>query len=266
MTEQISTHEDVSPDAESQAAHEAEMVKVAEELEAKNNPDAEQRPDWLPEKFKSAEQMAEAYANLESKLGSNEQAQAQETPEETTTEPTEQAEASEVKQVVENAGVDFNALQSEYIEQGGLTEDSYTKLREAGFSEDLVNSWIKGQEALTANYQSAVYDSVGGEEAYGEMTSWAQDNLSAGEIQAFDKAITSGDLDMVKMAVTNLQSKYQAAEGTDPTLVSEGQSSNSAGGVFNSWAEVTAAMKDTRYESDVAYRQKVAAKIGRSQL
>jgi len=264
MTEQISTHEDVSPDAESQAAHEAEMVKVAEELEAKNNPDAEQRPDWLPEKFKSAEQMAEAYANLESKLGSNEQAQ--ETPEETTTELTEQAEASDVQQAVENAGVDFNALQGEYNEQGGITEDSYTKLEEAGFSKDLVDSWIKGQEALTANYQSAVYDSVGGEGAYGEMTSWAQDNLSQGEIQAFDKAVTSGDLDMVKMAVTNLQSKYQAAEGTDPTLVSEGQSSNSAGGVFNSWAEVTSAMNDIRYESDFAYRQQVATKLGRSQL
>jgi len=258
MTEQISTHEDVSPDAESQAAHEAEMVKVAEELEAKNNPDAEQRPDWLPEKFKSAEQMAEAYANLESKLGSNEQAQ--ETPEETTTELTEQAEASDVQQAVENAGVDFNALQGEYNEQGGITEDSYTKLEEAGFSKDLVDSWIKGQEALTANYQSAVYDSVGGEGAYGEMKSWAQDNLSQGEIQAFDKAVTSGDLDMVKMAVTNLQSKYQAAEGTDPTLVSEGQSSNSAGGVFNSWAEVTSAM------NDIPYGQQVATKLGRSQL
>lgn len=264
MTEQLSTHEDVAPDAESQAAHEAEMVKVADELEAKNNPDAEQRPDWLPEKFKSAEQMAEAYANLESKLGSNEQAQ--ETPEESTTEPTEQAEASEVKQAVENAGVDFDALQSEYNEQGGLTEDSYAKLEEAGFSQDLVNSWIQGQEALASNYQSAVFDSVGGEEAYGDMTSWAQDNLSAGEIQAFDKAVTSGDLDMVKMAVTNLQSKYQAAEGTDPTLLSEGQSSNSTGGVYGSWAEVTAAMNDTRYESDVAYRQQVSAKIGRSKL
>ena len=264
MTEQLSTHEDVAPDAEAQAAHEAEMVKVAEGLEANNNPDAEKRPDWLPEKFKSAEQMAEAYANLESKLGSNEQTQ--ETPKETTTEPTEQAEASEVQKAVENAGVDFNALQSEYDEQGGLTEDSFTKLEEAGFSKDLVNSWIKGQEALTTNYQSAVYDSVGGEEAYGEMTSWAQDNLSEGEIQAFDKAVTSGDLDMVKMAVTNLQSKYQTAEGTDPTLISEGQSSNSTGGVYGSWAEVTAAMNDTRYESDVAYRQKVAAKIGRSQL
>lgn len=262
--EQISTHEEVAPNADAQAAHEAEMVKVADELEVRNNPDAEQRPDWLPEKFKSAEQMAEAYASLESKLGSNEQAQ--ETTEETTPEVTREAEASEVKQVLDKAGVDFNALQSEYTEQGEVSADSYAKLEEAGFSKDLVDSYIKGQESLNANYEKAVYDTAGGQDAYGELIRWAGDNLQQGEIAAFDKAVSSGDVDMVKMAVSGLQTKYQAAEGTDPTLLSEGQSSNSTGGVFNSWAEVTAAMNDTRYESDVAYRQKLSAKLGRSQL
>ena len=262
--EQISTHEEVAPNADAQAAHEAEMVKVADELEVRNNPDAEQRPDWLPEKFKSAEQMAEAYASLESKLGSNEQAQ--ETTEETTPEVTREAEASEVKEVLDKAGVDFNALQSEYTEQGEVSADSYAKLEEAGFSKDLVDSYIKGQESLNANYEKAVYDTAGGQDAYGELIRWAGDNLQQGEIAAFDKAVSSGDVDMVKMAVSGLQTKYQAAEGTDPTLLSEGQSSNSTGGVFNSWAEVTAAMNDTRYESDVAYRQKISAKLGRSQL
>ena len=262
--EQISTHEEVAPNADAQAAHEAEMVKVADELEVRNNPDAEQRPDWLPEKFKSAEQMAEAYASLESKLGSNEQTQ--ETTEETTPEVTREAEASEVKQVLDKAGVDFNALQSEYDAQGEVSADSYTKLEEAGFSKDLVDSYIKGQESLNANYEKAVYETAGGQDAYGELIRWAGDNLQQGEIAAFDKAVSSGDVDMVKMAVSGLQTKYQAAEGTDPTLLSEGKSSNSTGGVFNSWAEVTASMNDTRYESDVAYRQKVSAKLGRSNL
>ena len=262
--DQISTHEEVAPNADAQAAHEAEMVKTADELEVKNNPDAEQRPDWLPEKFKSAEQMAEAYASLESKLGSNEQTQ--ETTEETTPELTREAEASEVKQVLDKAGVDFDALQSEYNAQGEVSADSYTKLEKAGFSKDLVDSYIKGQESLNASYEKAVYDTAGGQEAYGELIQWAGDNLQKGEIAAFDKAVSSGDVDMVKMAVSGLQTKYQAAEGTDPKLLSEGQSSGSAGGVFQSWAEVTSAMQDTRYESDVAYRQKVSAKLGRSKL
>lgn len=264
MTEQVSTHEVPPTEVDAQAAHEAEMVKVAEELEAKNNPDAEQRPDWLPEKFKSVEQMAEAYKHLESKLGGKEKAQPEST--ESETEAEEVATADDVQEVVENAGLDFGELQSEYDTNGKMSEDSYAKLEEAGFSKDLVDSWIKGQEALTANYQNTVYAYVGGEEAYSELVTWGKDNLSDGEIRAFDNAVTSGDMDMVKMAVSGLQTKYHAAEGTDPTLLSEGQSSNSTGGVYNSWAEVTAAMNDTRYHSDVAYRQSVSAKLGRSKL
>lgn len=263
-TEQLSTHEDVAPDAEAQAAHEAEMIKVADELEAKNNPDAEPRPDWLPEKFKDAEQMAEAYAHLEKKLGQEPAEQAQ--PEEASEEVSEQADASDVREAVENAGVDFDFLQNEYNEQGGLTEASMAKLEEAGFSQDLVNSWIAGQEALAANYQSSIYDSVGGEEAYGQMIDWAGDNLSEAEAAAFDRAVSSGDLDVVKLAVAGLRSQYQAAEGSAPTLVSESQSASSTGGVFNSWAEVTQAMSDSRYESDTAYRQQVSSKLARSNL
>ena len=251
-TEQLSTHEEVAPNAEAQAAHEAEMVKVADELEANNNPDAEQRPDWLPEKFKDAEQMAEAYAHLEKKLGGDE--------------PAEHADASDVKEAVENAGVDFASLQNEYNEQGGLTEASMAKLEEAGFSQDLVNSWIQGQEALANNYQSSIYESVGGEEAYGQMIEWAGDNLSEAQAAAFDRAVSSGDLDVVKLAVSGLQSQYQTAEGSAPTLVSESQTTSSTGGVFNSWAEVTQAMGDSRYESDMAYRQQVSSKMARSNL
>ena len=179
-TETINTHEEQSQ-TESQE-HVDEMVKVAEELEQRNNPDQEQRPDWLPEKFKNVEQMAEAYSHLEKKLSSGESEE--QAPVEETTEEAPQAEASDVKQAVENAGVDFNSLQSEYDENGKLSDEAYNKLSEAGFPQDLVNSWIQGQEALANNYQNAIYDSVGGEDNYQQMTKWAGDNLSESEIQA----------------------------------------------------------------------------------
>lgn len=260
-TETINTHEEQSQ-TESQE-HVDEMVKVAEELEQRNNPDQEQRPDWLPEKFKNVEQMAEAYSHLEKKLSSGESEE--QTPVEETTEEAPQAEASDVKQAVENAGVDFNSLQSEYDENGKLSDEAYKKLSEAGFPQDLVNSWIQGQEALANNYQNAIYDSVGGEDNYQQMTKWAGDNLSESEIQAYDRAVNSGDIDMVKLAVSGLQTKYQSAEGTDPSLI-EGQSSNSTGGNYSSWAEVTQAMSDPRYNSDPAYRQSVSTKIARSNI
>jgi hypothetical protein len=139
------------------------------------------------------------------------------------------------------------------------------KLEEAGFSQDLVNSWVAGQEALANNYQNSIYESVGGEQAYGEMISWAADNLSPQETAAYDRAVGSGDLDMVKLAVSGLRNQYQTAEGADPSLIG-GQSTTSTGGNYSSWAEVTTAMRDSRYESDPAYRQQVSAKLGRSQL
>lgn len=257
--ESISTHEEQTESQE----HIDEMVAKSDELDKLNDPTQGERPDWLPEKFKNAEQMAEAYGHLEKKLGGDKVEEGVEP--EAAPEQAPQAEASEVREAVENAGVDFDSLQAEYNEQGQLSEEAYGKLTDAGFPQDLVNSWIQGQEALANNYQNTVYESVGGEQAYSDMIGWAGDNLADSEIAAFDKAVGSGDIDMVKLAVSGLQTKYQAAEGTDPSLIG-GQSSNSTGGNYSSWAEVTQAMSDPRYNSDPAYRQSVSAKIGRSDI
>jgi hypothetical protein len=261
MTDNINTHEEQTESQE----HVEAMIQKGEELEARNNPNQEERPDWLPEKFKNVEQMAEAYSHLEKKLGSgeSEEAPTEEAPQEQA--PEVSAEVNDVKDAVENAGLNFDSLQSEYDENGKLSEDAYNKLSEAGFPQDLVNSWIAGQEALAKDYQTSVYNIVGGEQAYSDMVGWAGDNLSDNEIAAFDRAVSSGDIDMVKLAVSGLQTKYQAAEGTDPSLI-EGQSSNSSGGVYSSWSEVTSAMRDPRYKSDPAYRQSVTNKLARSNV
>lgn len=262
MTDTINTHEEQSESQE----HVDAMVQKGEELEARNDPNQEERPDWLPEKFKTPEDMANAYQNLEKKMGEGkkEEEPVSQNEQSTEEETNEQPSGSEVQQAVEAAGVDFDALQEEY-NQGGLSEDAYTKLADAGFPKNLVDSWIKGQEALNNDYQSSVHNIVGGAESYGEMINWASDNLSESEIAAYDRAVDSGDLDMVKLAVSGLQSKYQAAEGSDPALIA-GQSAPSSGGNYSSWAEVTQAMRDPRYKSDPAYRQSVTSKLERSNV
>lgn len=262
----MNTHEERGESQE----HIDAMIAKGEQLEQNNNPDQQaERPDWLPEKFKDPAQMAEAYAQLEKKMGQG-QSEEPATEAESAAEPaaadtSDQPQASEVQEVVEKAGVDFDSLQNEYNEHGELGEAALQKLADAGFSNDLVKSWIQGQEALNTSYQTAVYETVGGEESYKEMLSWAGDNLSQAEISAYDRAVDSGDIEMVKMAVAGLKSKYQTVEGSDPILVS-GQSTSSSGGTYSSWAEVTRAMKDPRYESDPAYRQTVANKLDRSNV
>jgi len=65
--------------------------------------------------------------------------------------------------------------------------------------------------------------------------------------------------------VSGLTQKYQAAEGVDPSLIG-GQATNSTGGTYDSWAQVTSDMRDPRYESDPAYRQTVTSKLARSNV
>ena len=263
MTEYINTAEEQKESEE----HTQAMIEKGEQIIQNNDPNQADRPDWLPEKFQSVEQMAEAYSNLEKKLGSqsNKTDEPEQEQEEAVTQQEELPSNEEVVQAVNEAGLDFDSLQDEYNELGGLSQETMLELEKAGFPQDLVNSWVQGQEALALSYQTSVYELVGGEESYNSMLEWASENLQEGEVQAYDRAIDSGDLDLVRLAVAGLQNKYQSVEGSDPSLI-EGQSSNSTGGTYGSWAEVTAAMRDSRYDSDPAYRQQVTSKLGRSQL
>jgi hypothetical protein len=257
MTETLNTYEQPEP-TQDQLSHDEEMIAKAEALENAG----QERPDWLPEKFKSAEDMAQAYSELEKKMSSGEQEEPQNEPEvETDSNP----EATEVAEVLDNAGIDFNVLQDEYAEQGSLSEDAYKALDEAGFSKQLVDSWIAGQEALAQGTNNAIFSSVGGEDSYFEITQWAADNLPESEIAAYNAVMDGGDINTKQLAVNGLAARYRAEVGTEPKLV-QGETAGTSGGIFNSAAELTAAMRDPRYTKDPAYRKSVADKLARSNV
>lgn len=261
MTEQLNTYEgegNAPPEG-----HDAEMLAKAEQLEKANDPS---RPDWLPEKFKSVEDMAKAYSELERKLGSGEKNE--ETPVENTTEdnlPSPEADATEVANVLDKAGLDFNTFQEEYNETGSLSDDAYSALEEAGFPKTLVDTWIAGQQALAADATQAVFEVVGGQEQYADIVQWAADNLPQQEISAFNRTIDSGDPAAMKLAVEGLAARYRSVEGSSPKLM-QGNAVPSTSGAFQSVAELTAAMRDPRYNADPAYRQTVAEKLARSNV
>ena len=260
MAETLNTYQEPAPSDEQKAHEQAMLEKVAQSEQA-----GQERPDWLPEKFNSVEDMAKAYGELEKKLGSP--SSETETTEEVTEETPdpETASASEVAEVLNKSGVDFDTLQAEFNENGGLNEDSYKKLEEAGFPKSLVDTWIAGQQALATDLYEQVFGSVGGEESYNQMLEWAGDNLPQSEIDAFNKAIDSGDINMINFAVNGLSARYRSEVGTEPRLI-QGETSGTSGGSFQSAAELTAAMRDPRYQSDPAYRRAIAEKLKRSNV
>ena len=108
-----------------------------------------------------------------------------------------------------------------------------------------------------------IYQSVGGQQAYTEMTQWAAENLSAEEIGAYDSVVNSGNLDAAYWAVQGLKAKYSEANGNQGKRYSGGRAPAPEPG-FRSHAELAAAIRDPRYNEDPAYRLDVEAKLARS--
>lgn len=228
----------------------------------------QERPEWLPEKFNSAEEMALSYRELERKLSSGDSPNNPDKDEaqEGVDDPAPvNEEASDVEQYLDGKGIDFESLQDTYAETGAITETDYANLEQAGLPKSVVDAWIAGQEAVAEQNVNSIMDTVGGRDAYNEMTSWAADNLSEMEIASFNKAIDSGDRDIQIMAIEGIQNKYHAVEGRQPNLM-QGQAAPQTGGGFASVAELTAAMSDPRYGKDTAYRQEVAARLAKSNI
>ena len=110
-----------------------------------------------------------------------------------------------------------------------------------------------------------MFELAGGEEGYQDMMSWASENLQPNEVNTFNRTVDSGDPASVRFAVQGLVARYRSEVGTEPRLI-QGNNAPVSGGKFESAAELTAAMRDPRYDKDPAYRQQVAAKLSRSSV
>lgn len=262
MTDSLNTYNEELDNAEP-AEHTVAMLEKAEQIEKNNQ--SEERPEWLPEKFNSAEDMAKAYSSLEQKLSSGNQEQEQQEELEVSEVEEEILSGGDVEEVLDKVGLDFDVFQQEYSDNGELSSEAYEALQEAGFPRSLVDNYIQGQEALNSVNTEAMYDIVGGEGNYEQMLGWASDNMPSEDIEAFNASIETGDPNLMRFAIQGLEARYRSEVGNEPQLI-QGDNAPVSGGKFDSAAELTAAMRDPRYAKDPAYRNSIAQKLARSSV
>ncbi len=248
---------------------------LEEEAAKYDNLDAstDDRPEWLPEKFKSAEDMAKAYGELEKKFSSRtpqntpaaDEADEEDSEDGETTEEDTTAE-EQARKVTKDAGVDFDALSNHYWEKGALSEDQYATLEKAGIPKALVDQYINGQEAILTATRNTVFSAVGGEDRYNSMTDWATEVLSKDEISAYNKAVNSGDMNSAMMAVKGLKARYDADVGFEPQRQVKGEARKAGSSVYRSVAELQKDIADPRYQKDNAFRRDVERKLARSDI
>lgn len=235
---------------------------------------ADERPSWLPEKFKTAEDMANAYAELEKKFSSREEGTTEAEPKVDDDSPPkvdeqntndEQSDTDKAKEAVEKAGLDFDELSNKYWEKGSLEDGDYETLAEAGIPKNMVDQFIAGQQALVQLERQEAFNVVGGESNYESMVKWAATNLTDKEIAAYDRAVNGSDKDARLMAVKGLAARYNTSVGSEPTRELGGQSRSSLD-KYESIAQLQEDMRDKRYGKDHAFTRKVEQKLARSDI
>ena len=237
-------------DPESEEAVDAVPEEQAQETQ-------EDRPEWLPEKFASAEAMAKSYIELEGKLGSNEQEQEQEEEQQSTEEQDDTTkEDSNTNDVIVEASKEF------FENDGVISEETYKNLAEVGLPKELVDSYAAGQQALQQSEEGSIKAVADGN--WDQMAEWAANNLSPEEVNTFDDIVQNGTVDQARLATKGLYAQYKAENGVSPKLV-QGAVSGSSSMPFKSNQELARAMSDPRYKSgDKTYHEEIDRRIAAS--
>lgn len=224
--------------------------------------------------------MAAKFEKASAPEGTTPAANAQTPPAETKTEGTKEppvnpAGESQFKKgeaegaaALQAVGLDYSKYAAEFAQNGKLSDATYAEMAAKNIPREVVDAHIQAQtrvaEAEAEAIRNDIFTMVGGEEAYGEMVQWALKNVPRADLEAFDKLLEEGSLGQVKLAVQGLFSAFQNSNGKEPSLLGGGRSESKD--VYRSVAELTADMRDPRYEKDPAFRADVQAKLGRSNI
>ncbi len=254
----------ISPEQEADARDQA-LIKEAEE----------RGPVKFAGKYESVQDLEKGYEELQKKLGSQEEGDKPEVSE--SKEEAAPANASEIYgeyigSRLDEAGVDYQGMNTKWQETGQLDDDDYTALEGAGFSKDMVEACPDGVQyraeqdsQLAAKEVAAIKNEFGGEQVYTEMITWAAANLDKAEVDAFNSMLKTSNPHQIRIAVAGIQAAYMNNAPREPKLVG-GRSARADTTKFKSTAQVVAAMNDERYATDPAYRQEVQEKLSRSKV
>ena len=244
-----------------------------------------QEPELLLGKFKSQDDLAKAYQELEKKLGQAPQP----TP---ASEDAPQPQGYTAEQAVEVYGKDaVEALATKGIDladvmfkadNGQDISEHYDALAETfGVSRQVVENYVsKAQTTNTdANTTTSLSDTdaaelkamVGGDDAFQQLSQWAAKNLQAKELADYNAVVDSGNKAAISWALKAIQARVAAPDAVvEPKLIGGGEVPAAA--KFESQQQVLDAMNKRNdrgqklYDLDPAYRQKVKDLLARSDV
>ena len=231
------------------------------------------RPEDVPEKFWDAEKgevrqadLLKSYKELERRGGTDPEVEAATPEAEAEATPGQEVPTTEEAAAPNQRGL-IDKYTKVYLEAGELGDEAYADLEAQGWSRDVVDAHIAGQEAIATIRASALQTAVGGEEGVQKALEWAQLNMSEDERTSFNAAVNGPDNAAALKAIEGLAASYNATTSSPPKNQIEGNGPpTSSGNTYTSFSEWLSDMADPRYTSNDTFRAAVDAKHARSNI
>lgn len=197
-------------------------VPVETKAETKTDGDQTERPEWLPEKFKTPEDLAKSFTELEGKLR-----------EKGKLAPESYTMPDDMLETVDTEAEDYAAF-TDIAKEVGLTNDGFNKLVNFAIEAGLIlpkNAFEKEMKALGEE----------GEKIVGSVTAFMSQNLSESEQQVLKTMAYTGD----QLKVLNKIIRMSGAKTIPGKNTSESDTS-----VEDTQAKLSALMSNPAIKSD----------------
>lgn len=255
-------------------APEGEVAQDGNSLEARINTEGAEDQGGQPEgdlilgKFKSQEDLAKAYKELEQKLGGSGGQQQQQEDSEGSSDTKQTSQDSgptdlTMQKPEDSSGDD--APKAEQMIAEALRDQKdipYEDLKGLGISQSQADLMARGIQAEADAFRASIFEVAGGQEEYQKLTKWAVENVDADELEAYNTAVNEGNTGTAKALLRGLRASYKAAQDDGEPLRIKGTGSGTGRlQPFETQADLTDAISDPRYDTDRKYRREVEQRV-----
>ena len=277
------TQQDTSPQLTQAETEKGGMVGPGQENiveEFAREQEQAQQEEAILGKFKSPQELAKAYAELQRKMGqqgsksdSSPDVESDAAPTEVESYSTEQASEIYGKEAVEKlAGKGIDLANVMYrADSGEDISEHYDSLAETfNVPRQVVENYVSNAQGgaseeggLSDADATALMNSVGGQDAFNALSNWARGNLSQEELANYNAVVDSGNKEAISWALKAMQARQGSNDAVvEPQLYGGGAPTDTTVR-FESQQQVLDAMNKRNdrgqrlYDIDEAYRNKV---------
>ena len=277
------TQSDTSPQLTQAETEKGGMVAPGQENiveEFAREQEQAQQEEAILGKFKSPQELAKAYAELQRKMGeqgskpdSSPDVESDTAPAEAESYTADQAVEIYGKEAVEKLagkGVDLANVMYRADSGEDISEHYDTLAETFNVSRQMVENYVSNArsegaegDGLSEADATALMNSVGGQDSFNALSNWARSNLSQEELANYNAVVDSGNKDAISWALKAMQARQGGSDAVvEPQLYGGGSPSDTATR-FESEQQVLDAMNKRNdrgqrlYDIDEAYRNKV---------